>query len=56
MYTQFCPNCETSKVVMSSIAERDNQSCPCGEKMKRQMDIPGAVWAPTASSGGATLR
>lgn len=40
-----------TKVVISSIAERDNQFCSCGEKMERQMDVPGMVWAPTASSG-----
>lgn len=54
-YTYVCsrePNEQLEKNV--KIAERDNQRCDCGRMLKRCIDAPGAVYAPTSKNGLAT--
>ena len=53
MYTVTCENCDIKTVRICKIAERDLQVCDeCDSLMKRGMDRPGAVYAPTATGGG----
>lgn len=52
-YTQYCEDCESTIVKISSIAARDEQVCDtCGKPMRRKMDVPGMVWAPSSTGGG----
>lgn len=53
MYTYSCLTCDVKTVRMCKIADRDEQHCDnCEEPLKRGLDRPGSVWAPTARSGG----
>lgn len=47
-YTYTCSSCEKTFTKIAKIDERDNQVCDCGENLKRGLDRPGLVWAPTA--------
>lgn len=55
IYTYVCskePNEQVEKNV--KIADRDDQFCVCKAKLKRLIDSPGAVYAPTSKNGLAT--
>lgn len=53
MYSYSCETCQTKTVKMCRIDERDAQGCDdCGNALKRGLDRPGAVYAPTSTSGG----
>lgn len=52
-YTYKCSNenCSTWTEAMRKIEDRDvpPDPCPsCNSEMRRALDIPGLVWAPTA--------
>lgn len=53
-YTYRCDNCEDTLEQIRKIADRDRLTlCKrCRRPIDRQIDIPGAVWAPTSTSGG----
>lgn len=56
-YTYDCPCLGDDKPIELNvkIAERDNQNCIfCYKPLKRMIDAPGAVYAPTAKGGLAT--
>ena len=53
IYSYKCTECNTSTVKMCKIADRDRQVCDdCQSLLKRGMDRPGGVYAPTSTSGG----
>ena len=53
IYTFNCVECEKQSDRIVKIAERDDQHCEeCDAKLVRGIDSPGAVWAPSSSSGG----
>lgn len=57
MYSQECVACDTVKIYMCPMDERDKMECnKCGRPLRRLIDKPGMVWAPTSSAGGATHR
>lgn len=47
-YTYTCIPCDKTFTRMSKIDDRDKQYCECGHQLKRGLDRPGLVWAPTA--------
>jgi putative FmdB family regulatory protein len=52
-YTFRCEKCSAELERIVKIDDRDNQNCEsCDSKLVRGIDRPGAVWAPTSSSGG----
>lgn len=54
IYSYSCLECNTKSVKMCKIDERDLQVCDtCDTLLKRGMDRPGGVYAPTASNGGS---
>jgi putative FmdB family regulatory protein len=52
LYSYSCFACLEESEKLVSIDNRDNVLCQCGNKLQRQIDTPGLVWAPTAASGG----
>ena len=52
LFEYVCPECAEEKELNVSIAERDEQTCKCGHKLKRRVVFKGSVWAPTATNGG----
>lgn len=52
-YTYVCNGCKVNLERLVKIDDRDEQHCDdCDKKLDRGIDSPGAVWAPTSSSGG----
>lgn len=52
-YSYHCEACVNDLERIVKIDHRDKQHClACDKKLKRKIDRPGAVWAPTSSSGG----
>lgn len=48
MYSYHCVRCTRDETHIAAIADRDSQTCrTCGCKLKRGIDRPGMVWAPT---------
>ncbi len=55
LYTYFCNECEKNTEMNIQIALRDDiHLCQCGTELKRKIDRPGAVYAPTSKKGLAT--
>jgi putative FmdB family regulatory protein len=52
IYTYVCRECGLAAEKILAIAERDSASCDeCGGNLKRNMDRPGSVYAPTSTGG-----
>ena len=48
-YTFTCLSCDTKFERVVKADDRDIQKCDvCGDDLKRLIDRPGLVWAPTA--------
>lgn len=53
IYTYSCDICEINTAKMCKIEDRDVQACDyCEGKLKRGIDRPGGVYAPTSTGGG----
>lgn len=53
IYSYTCDSCESKTVKMCKISERDSQICDdCLNVLKRGVDRPGGVYAPTSTGGG----
>lgn len=51
IYTYNCKECGTfTKIV--KIDDRDSVTCDAGHSVKRAIDRPGGVYAPTSTGGG----
>ncbi len=52
-YSYSCTHCDEKSERLVPIIDRDEQLCNvCFVELKRLIDRPGAVWAPSSSSGG----
>lgn len=52
LYTYECLACDIIEEHNITIAKRDEAKCPrCGNYLRRKIDAPGAVYAPTSKSG-----
>ena len=53
MYSYWCNACYLDKERIVKVDDRDGQTCEsCRSPLHRKIDKPGAVWAPTSTSGG----
>ena len=53
LYTYTCLEDDKSYEMIQSIEQRDDAICPdCGDRLIRNIDKPGLVWAPTRGGSG----
>lgn len=53
MYSYTCLACDTTIDMINKIERRDDAMCPqCGNRLNRNIDRPGLVWAPTRGGSG----
>jgi len=53
LYSYTCLACDRTAEIITKIESRDSAFCSnCGNRLIRNIDRPGLVWAPTRGGSG----